>query len=307
MSEPKLIVICGATATGKSDLSLAVAQELILSKKRVEIINADSMQLYQGMDIGTAKLSLVERSRIKHYLLDEVVVSQDLNVSWYQERARKIIDEKLSEGTNVIVVGGTGLYIKAILDDLDFPDTDLEIRNMWEAKAKEIGAFELHRILSEKDPAAAIAIPAQNIRRVVRALEVISITGKPFTARLPRAGSNKYPHALQFAIRIPRAELDERIETRTNKMFDSGFVEEVQTLIKNGLLQGRTAQSAIGYSHVIRALNGELNIEQAHELTNIATRQYARRQCTWFERDGRVNWLDGNNTAQKLNEVLSNN
>jgi tRNA dimethylallyltransferase len=295
----QLIIIGGATATGKSDLSLCVAQHF-----GAEIINADSMQLYKGMDIGTAKLSREERLGITHHLLDEVEVNQDLNVAWYQEQARELIDNQLAAGKNVVVVGGTGLYIKAILDDLDFPDTDPHIRSKWEAIASQIGAQELHAILAEQDPAAAIAIPANNVRKVVRALEVISITGKPFTARLPRKASERYPSAYQFACRMEKSELDARIALRTQKMFDLGLQHEVEALIAKGLTDGRTAQAAIGYSHVIKALDGEFTIAQAKELTEIATRQYARRQYTWFERDERVTWLTPLTTQERLAEII---
>ena len=296
----RLIIIGGSTATGKSELSLAIAREL-----NAEIINADSMQLYRGMDIGTAKLSEAERMGITHHLIDEVEVSADLNVAWFQERARAIIDQHLAADQNVVVVGGTGLYIKAILDDLDFPDTNPEIRAKWEAIAAQIGAKALHEILAEQDPAAAIAIPAQNVRKVVRALEVISITGKPFTARLPRKSSVRYPMAEEFAFSMDRGELDKRIKLRTEIMFDRGLVDEVQVLAEQGLREGRTAKAAIGYSHVLRALDGEITIKQAQEQTEIATKQYARRQMTWFERDDRITWISEGSTDKRLALILN--
>jgi tRNA dimethylallyltransferase len=298
----RLIIIAGSTATGKSEISLRVAQEL-----DAEIINADSMQLYRGMDIGTAKLSEAERLGIPHHLIDEVEVTHDLNVAWFQEKARAIIDQQLSEDRNVVVVGGTGLYIKAILDDLDFPDTNPEIRAKWEAIATQIGAQALHEILAEQDPAAAIAIPAQNIRKVVRALEVISITGQPFTARLPRKNSNRYPFAQQYAFAMDRGELDRRIHQRTEIMFDKGLIGEVEALCKQGLRDGRTAKAAIGYSHVLRMLDGEITAEQAQEQTEIATRQYARRQLTWFERDERITWISDTSPEARLTAIMSPN
>ena len=296
----RLIIIGGPTATGKSDISLAVAGEL-----NAEIINADSMQLYRGMDVGTAKLTLDERMGITHHLIDEVEVDQDLNVAWFQEKARALIDEHLTADRNVVVVGGTGLYIKAILDDLDFPDTNPEIRAKWEAIASQIGAAALHEILAEQDPAAAIAIPAQNVRKVVRALEVISITGKPFTARLPRKSSVRYPNAEQYAFSMDRAELDQRIHLRTNTMFEKGLVSEVENLVTQGLRSGRTAQAAIGYSHVIRALDGEITLSQAQDQTEIATRQYARRQLTWFEREERITWISETSPDSRLDRILT--
>ena len=297
----RLIIIGGSTATGKSEISLAVAKEL-----DAEIINADSMQLYRGMDIGTAKLTSEERLGIPHHLIDEVEITQDLNVAWFQEKARTLIDQHLMNDRNVVVVGGTGLYIKAILDDLDFPDTDPEIRAKWEAIASQIGAQSLHEILAEQDPAAAIAIPAQNIRKVVRALEVISITGKPFTARLPRKNSVRYPQAEQFAFSMDRGELDKKIHIRTNIMFEKGFVGEVERLVNKGLKDARTSKAAIGYSHILRALEGEITLSQAKEQTEIATRQYARRQVTWFERDERINWIAETSLSARLNAIMRN-
>jgi tRNA dimethylallyltransferase len=279
----KLIVIGGATATGKSDLAIEIAAEI-----GAEIVNADSMQLYKGMDIGTAKLSLEERKGIPHYLVDIVEPSEDVTVSWYQEEARKIIDSLL-KSKPVVVVGGTGLYIKAILDDLNFPETDEAVRESLNQLAEKIGADALHERLAKLDPAAALAIPKENVRRVVRALEVIEITGKPFTANLPRAGSTKYPDALQFGLELDRDNLDERIENRVDLMWEKGFVDEVKALLNSPI--GRTAKQAIGYSQIINFLHGESSEAEAKELTKIATRQYARRQETWFKRDERITWV----------------
>ena len=246
-----VIVICGATATGKSDLAVALAREL-----NGHVINADSMQLYKGMDIGTAKLSKSARLEIPHHLLDVVDVANDVTVSWYQEEARSIIDHLL-KSKPVVVVGGTGLYIKAILDDLNFPETNEEVREELTKLAEKIGGDALHDRLAKLDPAAALAIPKENIRRVVRALEVIEITGKPFTANLPREGSTKYPLAKQYALELSREVLDERVEKRVDQMWELGFVDEVLSLLKKGLLEGKTAKQAIGYSQIINFLNGE--------------------------------------------------
>jgi len=288
----KLIFIGGATATGKSELAIEIAGEL-----GGEIVNADSMQLYRGMDIGTAKLSEAERSGIKHHLIDVVDPSEDVTVSWYQEEARKIIDDLL-QIKPVVVVGGTGLYIKAILDDLNFPETNEEVRDSLNQLAEKIGADALHERLAKLDPAAALAIPKENIRRVVRALEVIEITGKPFTANLPREGSTKYPDAIQFGLELDRESLDERIERRVDEMWEKGFVEEVKTLLNSPL--GRTAKQAIGYSQIINYLNDECSESDAKELTKIATRQYARRQETWFKRDERINWVPPGSNRKEL-------
>ena len=296
----KLIVIAGATATGKSDLAVEVAREL-----SAEIISADSMQLYRGMDIGTAKLTLEERGGIVHHLLDVVDVKDDVSVSWYQEIARSKIDELQSQGKNVVVVGGTGLYIKAILDDLNFPDTDPEVRMKLNLEAEKIGGDAMHERLSKLDPAAGLAIPKENVRRVVRALEVIEITGKPFTAVLPRVDSSKYPDAMQFGLAMDRQTLDVRIDNRVSRMWDLGFEDEVESLINNGLLEGRTAQAAIGYSQIVRMKHGEFDSAFAREDTARATRQYARRQETWFSKDLRITWLSAtSNLSERTDSVL---
>ncbi len=296
----KLIIITGATATGKSDLAVAVAKEL-----KAEIISADSMQLYKGMDIGTAKLTLEERKAIPHHLLDVVSVKADVSVSWYQELAREKIDQLRNQGKNVVVVGGTGLYIKAILDDLNFPETDQDVREKLSTEAEKIGGDAMHERLSKLDPAAGLAIPKENVRRVVRALEVIEITGKPFTAVLPRVDSSKYPDAMQFGLAMNRETLDARIDNRVSRMWDLGFVDEVESLIDNGILEGRTAQAAIGYAQIIRMKHGEFDDAFAREDTARATRQYARRQETWFSKDLRITWLSAtSNLSERTDSVL---
>lgn len=282
-----LVVIGGATATGKSDLAVALAQRI-----GGQVVNADSMQLYKDMDIGTAKLSMAERQGIPHHMLDLVEVSTDVNVAWYQERARAVIDELLAADIPVIVVGGTGFYIKAILDDLNFPDTDPAVREKLTLEAEKIGGDALHQRLGKLDPAAAAAIPRENVRRVIRALEVIEITGEPFTANLPREDSTKYPQALQFGLNMDRELLDDRVELRVDRMFQQGLVNEVEELITKGLLEGKTARAALGYAQVISALAGEITMDEAISQIKLATRQYIRRQETWFRRDRRITWLE---------------
>lgn len=281
-----LIIICGATATGKSEAAIAVAKEL-----GAEIISADSMQLYKGMDIGTAKLNMENREGIPHHMLDVLEVHEDANVAWYQERARAIISEIHARGKDVVVVGGTGLYIKAILDDLNFPDTDEAVRESLNAMAEKIGPEAMFERLATLDPAAALAIDKANLRRVIRALEVIEITGKPFTANLPRKDSTHFPHAKQFGLVMDRQSLDVRISTRVNSMWDLGLVAETQRLIEAGLRRGRTAQLALGYAQVIKFLDGLISEADAIEETQRTTRQYARRQETWFSRDERIDWI----------------
>ena len=295
-----LIVIGGATATGKSDLAVAVAERL-----GGQIINADSMQLYKGMDIGTAKLSVEERRGVAHHMLDLVNVKTDVTVAWYQEHARNLVDQLLELEVPVIVVGGTGLYIKAILDDLNFPDTDPEIRAQLAAEAEELGGAVMHRRLADLDPAAALAIPKENVRRVVRALEVIEITGKPFTANLPRQDSTRYPQALQFGLATDRARLDERIDARVERMWAQGIVAETEALIQAGLLEGKTAQAALGYAQIIKMKQGLLSEPEAKAETKVTTRQYARRQETWFNRDQRIHWLAPAPTSAHLEQVLA--
>ena len=286
MTQSPLIIIGGATATGKSGLAVSLAQKI-----GAEIINADSMQLYKGMDIGTAKLTLEERGGVRHHLLDLVDVNHDVNVSWFQEVARAKIDELRGSGSPVIVVGGTGLYIKAILDEMNFPDTDPVVRAQLELQAVEMGGDVLHARLAELDPVAAIAIPKENVRRVIRALEVIEITGSPYTANLPREGSHRYPEAIQIGLELDRELLDPRIDARVEKMWDLGLVEEVRDLIGKGLLDGKTARRAIGYAQVISMAEGLIADVEAKEETKLATRQYARRQETWFKRDERIHWI----------------
>jgi tRNA dimethylallyltransferase len=282
----KLVVIAGATATGKSALSIALAESI-----DAEIINADSMQVYRGMDIGTAKITVDERQRIRHHMLDVLDVNQDSTVAWYQSDARAVIDEIHSRGKNVVLVGGTGLYIKAVIDELNFPDTDPMVRHTLNKEAEELGIDAMFERLEKLDPAAALAIDRANLRRIIRALEVIEITGKPFTANLPRQESVRYPNARQFGLVMDREDLSERIDARVNAMFEQGLVAEVEKLISAGLLQGRTAQRALGYSQVISYLNNELSLDAAIQETKRATRQYARRQETWFSRDSRIKWI----------------
>ena len=282
----KVIVICGATATGKSDIALDVAEHI-----GAEIINADSMQLYRGMDIGTAKLKVAERRNIAHHMLDVLDVTEDSTVAWYQERARSAIAEIHGRGLHAVIVGGTGLYIKAILDDLNFPDTDPQVRANLEKLGEEFGAHYLFERLEELDPAAALAIDRANIRRIIRALEVIEITGKPFTANLPREDSSRFPDALQFGLVMDREHLRDRIDLRVDRMWQEGFVAEVDQLITQGIRRGTTAQRALGYSQILAMRDGKLSEDEAKEETKRASRQYARRQETWFSRDQRIQWV----------------
>jgi tRNA dimethylallyltransferase len=283
-----LIVIGGATTSGKSALALDVAERI-----GAEIINADSMQLYKGMDIGTAKVPIKERRGIPHHMLDTLSITQESSVADYQRDARALIDSLLDQGTPVVVVGGTGLYIKALIDELNFPDRDPQIRERLFAESEEFGATAMHKRLAVLDADAAALIPEQNVRRVIRALEVIELTGEPYAASLPRDEKSYYPHAHQFAIRVEREVLNQRISERVVQMWREGFVSEVEALLLQGLREGRTARAAIGYAQVLAALEGQLSAELAMEETVTSTRQYARRQGTWFAREPRITWLTG--------------
>ncbi len=281
-----LIIICGPTATGKSDLAIEVAE-----KFDGEIINADSMQLYQGMDIGTAKLSEVERRGIPHHLLDILKVNQDASVAAYQELARKAIEDIQARKKVAIVVGGTGLYIKSIVDEMNFPETDPSIRIKLESEAESLGTAELYSRLKLLDPEAAVAIEPANLRRIIRALEVIEVTGKPYSANLPSDVSLRYPDALHIGLAMERTTLAPRIEARVHRMFEQGLIGEVEKLMGEGLLEGTTAQRAIGYAQVISLIQGQLSQQEAISETIVATRQYVRRQETWFKRDQRIQWI----------------
>ena len=294
----RTIIICGATATGKSDLAVALAKEI-----GAEIVNADSMQVYEGMDIGTDKLTLSERGGIPHHLLDALSVRQDSTVAWYQDAARTVIDQIHQRGKDAIIVGGTGLYIKAIVDDLNFPDTDPVIRSRLELEAIEQGAAVLFARLEKLDPAAALAIDRANTRRIVRALEVIEITGQPFTANLPREASSRYPDAIHFGLSQDRESLDIRVSNRVDAMWEAGLIAEVESLVVTGLREGVTAQKALGYAQVLAMMDGLVTSDQAREETKRVTRQYIRRQDTWFSRDGRLNWLG--HYENRLEKILT--
>ncbi|MDA8372167.1 MAG: tRNA (adenosine(37)-N6)-dimethylallyltransferase MiaA [Nocardiopsaceae bacterium] len=288
-STSTVIAVVGPTAAGKSDLAVDLALELGKSSAAGEVINADSMQLYRGMDIGTAKLPVSERRGVPHHLLDIWDVSETANVAEYQRMARGLIDRLRRQGRTPILVGGSGLYVRGALDNLDFPGTDPTLRSRLEDELAASGPAPLYARLAERDPAAAEAILPSNGRRIVRALEVIELTGRPFTATLPEHVS-RYP-CVQIGLEVPRTELDERIALRVDRMWRSGLVEEVRELERNGLRDGRTASRALGYAQVLRFLNGECSEDAAREETIRATRRFARRQDSWFRRDPRIHWL----------------
>ena len=283
---PRVITVVGPTAAGKSDLGVFLAQQL-----DGEVINADSMQLYRGMDIGTAKLTPGERGDVPHHLLDIWDVTETASVAEYQRLARAEIDRLLAAGRTPVLVGGSGLYVKGTIDALEFPGTDPEVRARLEAELAERGPGALHARLAAADPAAGRAILPSNGRRIVRALEVIEITGKPFTANLP--GSDAVYDTVQIGVDVARPELDERIARRVDRMWDAGLVDEVRGLEEHGLRGGITASRALGYQQVLAALAGECTEEEARAETVRATKRFARRQDSWFRRDPRVDWLSG--------------
>jgi tRNA dimethylallyltransferase len=279
-----VVAVVGPTAAGKSDLGVDLAERL-----GGEVVNLDSMQLYKGMDVGTAKLTPAERRGIPHHLLDVWDVTRTASVAEFQRLARAVVDDLVGRGRPPVLVGGSGLYVRAVLDEMDFPGTDPALRARLEAELAESGPVSLHGRLRAVDPDAAARILPTNGRRIVRALEVVELTGRPFAASLPEP-SYVYD-AVQIGLDVPRAELDDRIERRVDRMWDQGFVDEVRRLEAQGLREGRTASRALGYAQVLRFLAGEWTERQARDETVRATRRFARRQDSWFRRDPRVHWL----------------
>lgn len=284
------IAIIGPTGTGKSKTALDVAERI-----GGEIVNADAMQQYRGMDIGTAKLSVPERLGVPHHQLDVLDISQTATVARYQQAAVADIEAIMARSAVPIIVGGSMMYIQALLDDWAFPATDSAVRARWEQRLAEVGVGALHLELARLDPAAGDSILATDGRRIVRALEVIELTGQPFAASAPKIGSPRWD-TLIIGLDWETTILDARLAERTDAMFTQGLVAEVKALLENGLRDGVTAQRALGYAQVIDALDaGETGeaLAAARELTFIGTRRYVRRQRSWFRRDHRVQWLDG--------------
>ena len=286
-----LLAVVGPTGTGKSDLGIAVAQHLTKTGRPAEIINIDSMQFYRGMDIGTAKLPAADRGGIPHHLLDYLDITEESTAAQYQELARPLIVELQARGIIPILVGGSMLYIASVLNDFEFPGTDPELRAKLEADLEEYGPIELHRRLAAIDAVAASRIIPQNGRRVVRALEIVQMTGRPFAAALPEVPTEWQP-SLQIGLNGPREELIPRLELRVQRMWQQGLVTEVEVLLERGLREAKTAKRAIGYAQALAQLDGEITEEAAIADTVRLTQKYARRQMSWFRRDGRINWLD---------------
>ena len=289
----RVIAVVGPTAAGKSELALRLSLAL-----GGEVVNADSMQLYAGMDIGTAKLSVAQRRGVPHHLLDIWDVRQAASVAEYQRLAREAITNIHARGRVPVLAGGSGLYLRAALDNLEFPGTDPAVRDRLEAELAAAGASALHARLAALDPAAAMAILPSNGRRIVRALEVIEVAARPFAAVLPTYES-RYP-LVQVGLRVGRPELDRRIAERTARMWREGLVDEVAALERAGLREGRTASRALGYAQVLRFLAGEYDEDEARAQTILATRRFGRRQEAWFRRDPRVMWLDATEDPDAL-------
>ncbi|MGW1345944.1 tRNA (adenosine(37)-N6)-dimethylallyltransferase MiaA [Kribbella sp. NPDC002412] len=309
MAEPLVVAVVGPTAAGKSDLSVALCKNLgqnLGESRRGEVVNADAMQVYRGMDIGTAKISTAERDGVPHHLLDILDVTETATVAEFQQLARAAIDDCIGRQVVPVLTGGSALYVRAILDDFVFPGTDAAVRERLEDELAQVGSGALHQKLAEIDPAAAAQILPSNGRRIVRALEVIEITGGPYVATLPEH-RYVYPGAVQLGLDVPRPVLDERIGRRVDRMFDAGFVDEVRDLLNKGLLEGKTANRALGYSQVIALLDGEISEPEARERTAQATRRFARRQDSWFRKDQRITWLqyDDPDLVEKARRVIA--
>jgi tRNA dimethylallyltransferase len=279
----RLIAVVGPTAAGKSDLAMALARAY-----DGEIVNADAMQLYRGMDVGTAKATPAERSEVPHHLLDVLDVTETASVAAYQRAARGVVERVLAAGRTPVLVGGSGLYVQAVVDELEFPGTDPDLRAELSAELDRIGPAALHARLATIDPDAAAAVLPSNGRRIVRALEVIALTGRPFTARLPEAAAPRYD-AVLLGVDRPTDELDARIARRVARMFAAGLVAETRALLP-GLREGRTASRALGYQQVLAALD-QGDMEAAAADTVVATRRFVRRQRSWFRRDRRITWI----------------
>lgn len=294
----RVVAVVGPTATGKSVLAVALARDL-----GGEVVNADSMQLYRGMDIGTAKLPPQERGGVAHHLLDVWPVTLTATVAAYQRLARSTIDGLLHREVPPVLVGGSGLYVRAALDDLRFPGTDAGLRARLAAQLAEVGSPRMHARLAALDPAAAAAILPTNGRRILRALEVVALTGRPFAATLP-APEAVYDVTL-LGLDLAPAALDERIADRVDLMWEGGLVGEVCRLERQGLRDGVTARRALGYASVLRMHDGVLTEDEARVETLTATRRFARRQRSWFRRDPRVRWLEGSRPLAAARAALA--
>ena len=289
--ETKLIAVVGATGTGKSELALGLAEKILQHGIKAEIVNADAMQLYRGMDIGTAKLSLSDRRGIDHHLIDVLEITEESTAAEYQKLARAKILELQASDTIPILVGGSMLYVASCLNNFQFPERDQQLRAELEAELTEHGPIHMHKKLEQIDEVAASRIIKENGRRIVRALEIVMLTGEPFAAALPEKIDSWQP-VVEFGLRIDRETLLPRLEERVHEMWNRGLLDEVEALIPNGLRGSKTASVAIGYAQALGFIDGELTREEAIASTVQLTQRYARRQVSWFKRDDRINWLE---------------
>ena len=296
-SPPPVVAVVGATAAGKSSLALDLAAAL-----GGEIVNTDSMQVYKGMDIGTAKLPVAERRGIPHHLMDVLEVDEPATVAQFQRWAREVIEDCRLRGVTPVLVGGSALYTRAILDRFEFPGTDPQVRARLEADLAEHGAGAMHQRLTLVDAGAAAQMSPSNGRRVVRALEVVELTGRPYAASLPEPRYH-YDRAVQVGVDIDRETLNVRIERRVEQMWTAGLVEEVRGLVERGLREGRTASRALGYAQVLAFFDGDLSEDEARERTVTGTRRFARRQDSWFRKDDRLTWVRYDDPA-RLEQAL---
>ncbi|MEY3129596.1 MAG: hypothetical protein RL405_916 [Actinomycetota bacterium] len=291
MSAINLVAVVGPTGSGKSELGLQLAEHLIARQRPAQIVNCDSMQFYRGMDIGTAKLSMDERRGVKHHMIDTLDIRDESTAAEYQQQVRPLIEELQAKSITPILVGGSMLYIAAALNTFEFPERDAELRQQLEVELEALGSHAMHRRIAELDPIAASRIDPLNGRRVVRALEILLITGEPFSAALPDENESWQP-VLEIGLNSDRAHLVERLAKRVEKMWQQGLVDEAQSLISSGLREGKTSSMAIGYRQALAQLDGELSQQEAIDQTVQLTQRYARRQMSWFRRDERINWFD---------------
>ena len=291
MTAINLVAVVGPTGSGKSELGLQLAEQIISNGGQAEIINCDSMQFYRAMDIGTAKLSLNERRGIKHHMIDVLDIRDESTAAEYQQQVRPIIEGLQSQSITPILVGGSMLYIAAALNTFEFPERDAELRHQLEVELETYGTHAMHRRIAELDANAASRIDPENSRRVVRALEILLLTGEPFSAALPEETESWQP-VLEIGLNSERGHLVERLARRVEKMWQQGLVEEAESLIELGIREGKTSSRAIGYSQALAQLDGQLSEEEAIAQTVQLTQRYARRQMSWFRRDERINWFD---------------
>ena len=288
---PKLIAVVGPTGAGKSALAIEIAKHIIAKGGQAEIINCDSMQFYKGMDVGTAKLTLTERQGITHHLFDFLEITDESTAAEYQQIARPLILELQAKGVTPILVGGSMLYVAAVLNRFEFPARDEELRAKLEQDLLDLGPHEMHRRLKELDPVAASRIIPENGRRSVRAIEIVTLTGEPFAAALPEVPEDWQP-VLEIGINGDREDLRVRLEARVHRMWQQGLIEEVKSLEAKGIRDGKTSSVAIGYAQALKQIDGEMTEAEAIADTVRLTQKYARRQMSWFRRDQRIHWLD---------------